>query len=144
MAVKITLTNSSRATKKQPSYSSEVTTGNIPIHFSREFYQRLGSLTLNKTLKADYEAGLLPKEYTRFLDEISQLGTASNSAMVELDQYLGSLGMTEEYPYSKDSLNIPAWIPASFLPDQRVLMTTTNQVLMSGNEYLVKFNNQGI
>ena len=75
----------------------------------RSIYQKLGSLVKNKTLINDYAQGDLNKEYIEFLDKMSSIEDGEEE-MIEVDKYLGSLGLDEEYPYSKDYRGIPAWI----------------------------------
>ncbi len=128
MAVKITLSNASQITLREPTLNEDNN-----IKFSRIFYQYLGSLVKNKTLLDDYDNNKLPLEYRRFLDEMNVLYMKFNypeltqdlvvkSGIIELDQYLGELGLTEKYPYSKDAIDIPSWLKAEAQEEYRQLV----------------------
>lgn len=107
MAIKITLTNSARITRKTP------ISNDGKLIFPRHIYQRLSSLIANKTILADYNAGTLPKEYIDFLDELNKVSTGNaTEAINDLNMYLGTLGVTNEYPYNKDTVDIPVWFQA--------------------------------
>lgn len=121
MPIKITLTNSSRVTRKEP------ISINGKLIFPRHIYQRLSSLVANKTILADYEAGTLPKEYMEFLDELNKINTGNaTDAINELNVYLGALGTTETYPYEKDGINISPWFESG------EVATTTRNVVHNG------------
>lgn len=102
MAVKIvSLTNSSHPTGELGKDTA------TKLLIDRFIYQRLGSLEQNKTILEDYNAGRLPKEFQQFLYDLeNRLIDPDISA---IDEYLGQLGITEEWQYSKDVVSIPAW-----------------------------------
>ena len=135
MPIKVRLSNAARVTKREPTATS---TTNI----SRLTYQNLGSLIKNRRLierdiNGNIIGGLfidgdLPGEYIRLLDELNNLYLSRNypllhgqlviaDGIVELDEYLGTLGVGEDYPYSKDAVNIPAWVTATDRAPVRVL-----------------------
>ena len=110
----------------------------------RIFYQKLGSLVSNKKLDILYAENKLPLEYRRFLDEMNELYLKKNYPILgadivvkpgieELDKYLGSLGLTEDYPYSKDTIDIPAWLEIDTVPEYRVLIDTTDDTYLTTN-----------
>jgi len=157
MAVRVVrLTNSGRRTKVTPDYNDDGSIG-----MSRLIYQKLGSLTLNRTILADYEAGKLPKEYVEFLDRCNEIlyndtwgpTFTITDAMTDLDAYLSTLGVTAEYQYSKDTLDVKEWITAGETTEYRYLaeypqpvensirMSTGEDhfVLMDGDETLVVY-----
>ncbi len=120
--------------------------------FSRTIYQHLGSLNKNRNLVSDYEADLLPKKYKEILDSLNDLHLKTNypklypdievsKDTMELDEYLGSLGLTEVYPYSKDSVFIPDWIAAVNGETKiRILVDTSDETFLidtSDNTVLV-------
>ena len=141
MAIKVTLRNPSRVTIRSP--KEDVVD---EAKFDRTFYQYLGSLVKAKTLVEDYNNNKLPLEYRRFLDDMNTLYLKKNYPVLgvdlkvkpgieKLDEYLGSLGLMEDYPYSKDAVNIPAWLQIDSQPEYRVLVD------MADNTYLTTNNN---
>ena len=137
MAVKIILSNASQVTSREPTLDEDNN-----VKFSRMFYQHLGSLVKNKTLLDDYNSGKLAPEYVRFLNDMNDLFLKRNypllatdivleEAVTATDEYLGDLGITQDYHYSKDAVNIPAWIDSYRQSEYRILMDT------SDNTYLV-------
>lgn len=114
MAIKVTLTNKSQQTKTTGTTGQD---GNV--RFNRLVYQRLRSLIQNKTILADYEAGNLPAELVELFDEFDKISfnkttkddpvDVSEKAAI-IDEYLSSLGLDDDYFYSKDRLDILPWI----------------------------------
>lgn len=145
MAIKISLSGPSKVTTRTPDVNDGV------LGMSRLTYQMLGSLVQNKNLTALYDSGALPKEYMRTLDDLNDLylknnypATYSNlvikSGIVELNEYLGSLGLSETYPYSKDIVNIPAWVGIEAKPVYRYIIDTSDDtILMDGDQVLVVY-----
>ena len=143
MAIKVRLSNYGQITKRSPSGS---------ITMSSYTYQALGSLVMARTLTSSYENGKLPGEYMRLLDELNALFLKRNYPEVhgdiviaegieDLDEYLGSLGTTKEYPYVKDVINVPAWVNIEDRAEYRYLINTSdNTVLMDGDQVLVSYN----
>ncbi len=132
MSVKITLTNSSRITRPT------LVKTDSKLLFLRQFYQRLSSLVANKTIAYDYANNKLPQAYKDFLDDLNKVsnGTASDE-IIELDLYLGSLGITNEYPYLKDTVDIPPWFEVGAGAPIRY-MTNDNKLIVNGNDYIVR------
>jgi hypothetical protein len=153
MGVKVRLGNTSRVTKLSPE-SIDVASIDQNIKFDRHFYQLLGSLQANKTIVEDYRDNKLSPEYKRLLDELNdlyietyypELGVITNvrPEIKALDTYLGSLGVTETYPYSKDTLHIPAWLRADRGADIRVLTDDSDNTYLidsSDGTVLVQYN----
>lgn len=150
MAIKVTLGNTAKVTTRTPSVAGGGST-KINLKIDRRTYQYLGSLVRNKTLLEQYNNGTLPKEYVRLLDELNVLYENNKGLSIpqpvaegikELDEYLGTLGVTEVYPYEKDMLNISPWMAIDDRAPYRVLTDTTdNTYLMDGNEVLVSIVN---
>ncbi len=137
MPVKVKLSNASRITKRTPEALSAV-------GMSRLTYQMLGSRVQCRTLVEDYNNGNLPKEYIRLLDELNDLyltinypelaaGIVVREGIAELDSYLGSLGITEDYPYDKDAVNIPAWLSIDTQPEYRHLVDESDKTFLTTN-----------
>ena len=140
MALKVRLTNASRVLDVP--VTSDATTLRMP----RSVYQKLGSLIKNKTLLADYLANKLSPEYAKILYDLGVLYDKKyyNNALevsvdiVALDEYLGALGSTEEYPYDKDAQSIAPWVGLDSRAAYRVLSTSNgSEILVDGADILV-------
>ncbi len=107
MAVRVVLTNRSQETGN---LSKIGTDGSVRVN--RIVYQGLRSLAKNKTISADYTAGLIPRELVELYEEFSKIndGDSSNTEMVKLSEYLGLLGIEQEYEYKKDRIGVAPWI----------------------------------
>ena len=126
MAVQVVrLANASRRTRVTPRTNTDNS-----LEMSRLIYQKLSSLTLNRTILRDYNEGKLPKEYVDFLDQCNEIlynqtwGPTYDidDATLALDEYLAELGVTAEYQYVKDTKSIPAWLTSPEKSDYRVLV----------------------
>ena len=108
MAYKISLTNSSRVTTRL-GHVAEHEEGKVML--SRYIYQTLGSLMKNKTILDDYNNDRLSPEYVKFLEKMDavNLGIADTDALAT-DEVLGDLGEILDYSYSKDWIDVPAWL----------------------------------
>ena len=157
MAIKVRLSNAARVTRIQP----EVRNGQPDlVEMSRLTYQALGSLIRNKALIERYKDGKiiggtyineeLPLEYIRLLDELDLLQRnkyyGSNHiirpAIIELDEYLGALGVDIDYPYVKDVVSIAPWVEATDQTPYRVLVDTRDNTYLTtnnGTEVLVVY-----
>ena len=146
MAITVRLTNKSQVTKKQDTLVAE------DLLLSRAVYQTLGSLIGNRemaTLELDGSYTIyydkLTEEYTTLMEDMnnlwlhtyySDLAVANNvpqpsPSIVTTNEYLGDLGETVTYSYSKDFVNIPAWTKANPQTEYRILVDATD------NTYLV-------
>jgi len=139
MAIKVTLSNASQVTRRTPTVQP---TGMVKM--SRATYQKLGSLIKNKTITTQYENNELAGEYKRVLDELNDLylkynypelakGIAIKDGIVELDEYLGSLGIDTDYPYTKDTLDIPTWLESTDQTEYRILVDNTDNTYLTTN-----------
>lgn len=139
MAIKVKLGNSSSVTGPNTSVSVD-----NRLKFPRIVYQRLGSLANNKTLLEDYNNGTLPEDLVDILEKLNVYHnekyyistTTTDDSIKLLDEYLGSLGNTETYPYEKDSVNIGEWIDIEAQPTYRVLHDS-GDILVDGDEILI-------
>lgn len=121
MAVKIiSLTNSSHPTGELGKDTA------TKLLIDRFIYQRLGSLEQNKTILEDYNAGRLPKEFQQFLYDLENRLIDPDISAVDI--YLGQLGITEEWQYSKDVVNIPPWTNAFESSEVRQLAEIVDSV----------------
>ncbi len=131
--VRARLTNKSQPTVREASLPDGISLDK-EVLFSRTIYQMIGSLVKNKRIIDDYDNGRLSQEYVDFLDLMDDI--MFNKAFPKLpqrdvdiahtlaDEYLGDLGLVQEYHYSKDTVNIPDWLEVSSRPEVRVLMET--------------------
>ena len=146
--IHVKLTNPSKITKKDTTLDSD---SNVVL--ARSIYQNLGSLIKNTTILDDYNNGRLPQEYKRFLDEMNDLFIKLNypelgkdivvkEGIAETDEYLGDLGIIQEYFYSKDTVNIPAWLAIDSQTEYRILVDesdNTHLVDLSDDTVLVYY-----
>ena len=146
MGFKVRLSNPSKTTHKKPIALHDLQINNESnIRFDRSTYQYLGSLVKNKDIVIMYKNGLLPPEYVRTLDELNLLflkytnpTTHGNivipKGITELDEYLSQLGISEEYPYSKDEVDIPEWLEFEKVPLIRVLVDPDDYTYLVCND----------
>ena len=123
-----------RVTLRNPSKGQTPVNGvTDDINMDRVIYQYLGSLVKNTNLSSDYTSGKLPPAYMKFLDKFNDINIVKTnngdlsqipelSTWVTLDKYLGSLGISEEYLYDKDRVDIPAWLAIGTQGPYRVLV----------------------
>ena len=96
----------------------------------RVIYKKLSSLTDNKSLTAPTGPDT---EYDRFLIEMEKIhsGLEVTEAMTLLDNYLGTLGVTEEYPFSDDTYSSSEWISLGEQEAYRnVVSTATDNIIV--------------
>ena len=158
MAIKVTLSNASQVTRRTPTVQDVDT-----IKMSRATYQKLGSLLKNKELiirgidgsitGGTYTDNELIGEYRRILDELNDLyikryypelgkDIVIKDGIVELDEYLGTLGVGIDYPYAKDTLDIPAWLHVDSQTEYRILVDSRDNTYLTtnnGTEVLVVY-----
>jgi len=150
MPYKVTLGNPSKTTRRRPgSDPIDGVSDDGKISMSRLTYQALGSLVQNKKILELYNENKLPLEYLRTLDELNDLylkrnypglydGSMIKDGIVALDKYLGSLGVDIEYPYSKDAVDIAAWLYVESQTEYRILIDETdNTYLTDGSANVV-------
>lgn len=88
------------------------------LKLSRVLYQHLGSLVKNRELTQDITN---PNEFNRLLNLLNEYAETitdptfqeNDTVISEIDEYLGSLGVTEDYPYAKDAQSIPLWVDST-------------------------------
>jgi len=145
--IKVKLQNPSRLTR------SNVKKGDTAsLILSRAIYQRLGSLEGNKDISEDYSNEAIPAEFRRLLDVFDDIQFNKSfpealqrdvpAEFTDLDIYLGSLGVTEEYHYGKDFVNITPWLDAEAQSEYRVLMDESDNTYLTdsnGTEVLVYY-----
>ena len=158
MAIKVTLVNKSQITSNEVSVVSDDT-----LSLSRAIYQTLGSLVFNKNCMTVDELGSKTIDWSKFTGEYKEFVTDMNNlwqhtfypelaiangvpmpteAIIKANEYLGSLGVTEEYFYSKDAKTIPLWIDIEKQFEYRVLTDHTDNTYLTdsnGTEVLVYY-----
>ena len=128
--------------------TQEVEKKDDELLFDRLIYRKLGSLTDNKVMTipakpdSDFKRFLLDmnnlhihKYYTGLVDGLP-LPTPD---IIALDEYLGTLGITEDYPFLDDTQEIPLWFDGVDTNKQRRILVdgTDNTFLVQGNYVLV-------
>jgi hypothetical protein len=120
--------------------SSIPSIGNDQLSLDRLVYRKLGSLTDNKVITrpesadTDFHRFLLDMnnlhKYKYYKDIVSDYKLPTPD-IIALDEYLGTLGVTENYPFISDRQDIPAWFDYEEPHEVRVLFDN------SDNTYLV-------
>ena len=117
----------------------------------RLIYRKMGSLTDNKVLQSptsddsDFHRWL--RDMNAYHNKIYYPGLTAGDPeptpdLVALDEYLGSLGITEIYPFSQDTYKVESWITTESQPEYRVLTDKTDNTYLtdsSGTEVLVSY-----
>jgi len=148
MAIKVILQNPS-----QPRVATHDRSGDEHIGMNRVVYQLLGSLVKNRKLEDSYNSDELPGVYRDMLDQFNNM-TFNNKGVgtpldvkpgfKELDTYLGALGITRDYPYVKDIIDIPPWVNELNQTEYRVLMDFSDNTYLTdtANNILVVYTNR--
>ena len=131
----------------------EVTLDGDELLIDRLIYKRLGSLTDNKNLVTPTGAN---SDYDRFLLDMNNLHTHKfypeiallmglpkpTPDIIALDEYLGTLGVEDTYPFIEDTYSIENWLGepgketevrvlVDKTDDTYLIDTTDNTVLVS-------------
>ena len=115
----------------------------------RLIYRKMGSLTDNKTIltpatnDSDFHRWLLDmnnlhnkKYYPSFT------GVEPTPDLIALDEYLGSLGITETYPFQQDTYKVDSWLDTIGQTEYRILMDEDDNTYLTdtnGDEILVSY-----
>jgi hypothetical protein len=107
MAVRVVLTNKSQPEEGLSKFKTQPSIDET-ILMSREVYQYLRSRAKGKTLSLSN----VPTELALLFDEFTKIqrGLPVSAEIRKLDEYLGTLGLTEEYYYVKDIIDIDQWL----------------------------------
>ena len=99
---------------KRRNYSSsgkeEVESGTLDVSLEKIVYKLLGDLTNNKTLERPTE---IKTKYDRWLVDMDNYSNGliePTQALLDLDEYLGALGITAEYPFKEDVFDSEPWV----------------------------------
>ena len=124
------------------------------LQMSRGVYQLLGSLVKNRKILSDYDSNQLDSAYVNFLDRMNVLfdyvhlspagipTPTPDTDIVEIDEYLGDLGVEQEYKYGKDRIDIASWLDSTAPSDIRYLVDTSDNTVLvdlSDNTYLARY-----
>ena len=139
MAVKVVLTNKSQQTH---ALTTPSTASDNDVQMGRTVYQYLRSLVRNKGILDDYNNDRLPREFKNFLDSLDKKmqGEEVSDALNNLDEYLGSLGIESIYSFSKDMVNVEAWLDCMGQDNIRNVVTDESEnvvVDVAGTTYNV-------
>jgi len=79
------------------------------LNIERVIYRKLSSLTDNKVIQDPADAD---SEYSRFLLHMNdiQADIGVEPSVMKLDEYLGELGVSKEYPFIDDVYGLDPWI----------------------------------
>ena len=97
------------------------------LDFARIIYQKLGSRVQNQTLEKEEEPTTYFSKLINLLDDYdrTEYGTPEfnelNSAVAQLDEYLGGLGELFQYPYQEDFQYTPQWLDVTEPHDIRAV-----------------------
>ena len=161
MAVTIRLTNKSQVTKE---LSEIATQPDNELLFGRELYQTLGSLLKNKDVATrDVDTGAVTinwekvtEEFASFAEDVNnlwlhtyypELAIANNiptptPQIILVDEYLGNLGVSQEYNYIKDFINVTPWLDITKQSEYRVLIDEDDNTYLTdsnGDEILISY-----
>lgn len=124
---------------------------NKELSLDRLIYRRIGSITDNKSL---VEPVLPTTDFNRWLLDMNNLHLhkyypllAVNKPIptpdvVALDEYLGTLGDTEVYPFSQDTYNQEVWLDIDSQTEHRILIDKSDNTYLTtnnGTEVLVVY-----
>jgi len=126
MAITVRLGNRSQETSKLASIGEDA-----EVKVSRIVYQGLRSLVQNKHILDDYNNGLIPKELVALYEDFNKMlnGETVDVEIQKLDEYLGSLGIDQDYAYLKDTIYVEPWIEyIDQLPSRNVVDDSTGIV----------------
>jgi len=132
MSVKIILTNKAQQV-------GEVTSGNVDtLYLNRLVYQELRSLAKNKNIIDRVNTKSMPNELMTLFGNFDKIlnNEEVDESIKNLDEYLGSLGVTTEYMYTKDIINIPNWVEVEQQDPYRNVIHANS----AGTEYNVIYN----
>ena len=135
----------------QGSDSQEQKKKSDELLLDRLIYRKIGSLTDNKSITTPLEAdgdfhrwlldmnNLHNKKYYPALSSDEPTPTPDLEA---LDEYLGTLGQTELYPFAEDTYKVEPWITTSSQIEYRALVDENDNTYLTdsnGNELLVYY-----
>ena len=110
---------------KRRAYSSSASEGNaielsgVSVEFAKGIYERISNITDNKTLttptdtKNQFEQWLLDMNNLynkKYYPELTADLPEPSDAIVSFDEYLGGLGLKENYPYTANTYSSEPWI----------------------------------
>jgi len=143
-----------KLTSKSQGTTQYVDVVNGELQMSRAVYQLIGSLVKNRHILDDYEGAALDVTYVNFLDrmavlfdynKLNPLGIDTpipDQEIVDIDEYLGDLGILQEYKYGKDRIDVAAWVDMETPTSIRVLVDSDDEVYLidtSDNTVLVRY-----
>ena len=123
--------------------------GQENVLMPRFIYSKLGNLTNHKTITVE-DMSTEVNEYKFFMMEMERLKELYDSGspipddmknIQALDEYLGSLGIDEIYPFSDDTYNTPPWLDAFTQAPYRNVISELEDI--NGNEQNVITNIDG-
>ncbi len=115
----------------------------------RLIYRKIGSLTDNKGIvtpaskDSDFHRWLLDMNDLHNYKYYPLIATTQPTPdLTALDEYLGTLGVTEIYPFTEDTYKVKPWLTIEDQSTYRVLMDTSDNTYLTdtnGDEILVVY-----
>ena len=119
------------------------------LAFLKGIYERLGSLTDNKSITTPTSSSSIFEEWLLDMNDLWNskyypglyIGDIPSNDLITFDAYLGTLGLTDEYPFTDSTYNLKAWLEIDDPAEMRVLVDESdNTYLVDGTDVLVKYN----
>ncbi len=134
----------------QGSDSQEQKLGTDELSLDRLIYRKIGSFTDNKSILTPSSAD---SDFHRWLLDMNNLhnykyypnlydGAIPTPDLTALDEYLGTLGQTEIYPFTEDTYKVKPWVTLDDRVGYRILVDTgdnTHLVDTSDDTVLVSY-----
>ncbi len=123
--------------------------GSDELLIDRLIYKRMASLTDNKNLTTpdtpdtDFHRWLLDMNnlWQHKYYPLLHTGPTPTPDIKALDEYLGTLGVTETYPFSEDTFHLTDWLSQESRSEYRILVDITdNTYLTDGDDVLVSYS----
>ena len=79
------------------------------LRIDRSIYKNMSSLTENKMLQTPTTIDTPFKRWLMDMETLADTGVGT-TALKQLDEYLGDLGITKTYPFEEDTYFVEPWI----------------------------------
>ena len=118
------------------------------LAFLKGIYERLGSLTDNKSITTPTSSSSIFEEWLLDMNDLWNskyypglyIGDIPSNDLITFDAYLGTLGLTDEYPFTDSTYNLKEWLSTETEPEYRILTDKSdNTYLTDGTDVLVVY-----
>ncbi len=124
------------------------------LQLDRLVYRKMGSRTDNRSIVTPLSAD---SDFHRWLLDMNNLydykyyptmysGPIPTPDITALDEYLGSLGLIEEYPFKEDTFELDEWVNIHSQPEYRYLVDESDKTFLTDSnstEVLVVYSTRG-